>query len=125
MVSNGVLTLGPQFDHWWPTPIPYRISTTGIIAPYWTDLDFRNNASSGGMYYHIYDVRKLSFQNRTNRIMEEFQRRLTNYTSNVNNFEPQWLLVVTWNHGSPYPASRFHHEVREVCVTTTMKKCLY
>lgn len=111
IVSNGLVTLGSQFDHWWPTPIPYRITPTSIIAPYWTDLDFRNNISNSGMYYHIYDVRKLAYQNRTEKIMEEFQRRLTNYTANITDFEPLWLLVVMWNNASPYPASRFYHEV--------------
>ena len=109
--SNGLITLGQPFYPWWPIPFPYGMSRTAVIAPYWTDFDFRNNLINSGVYYHFYDVRRVPYQRRTRKVMDEFVRQLNNYSRSINDFEPRWLLVVTWKYASPYPAIWHGREV--------------
>lgn len=112
--SNGLVTLNRRFYPWWPIPFPYGISLTAIIAPYWIDLDFRNNLLDSGVYYHFYDVRRVPYRRRAEEVMYEFERRLDSYSGqNVTSFDPRWLLVVTWKDASPYPAFWYGHEVSD------------
>lgn len=45
--------------------------------------------------------------------MDEFERRLDMYSRTVTEFEPRWLLIVTWKDASPYPAILNGGEVSE------------
>uniref|UniRef100_A0AAR2JS77 Alpha-tectorin-like n=1 Tax=Pygocentrus nattereri TaxID=42514 RepID=A0AAR2JS77_PYGNA len=89
--NNGHLT----FDQPWYSYIPYQFPTSGgrdIIAPFWTDLDNRNN---GVISYKQYSSGSV----------------LTQATQNINQYFPQLqftatsVLVATWDRIAYYPVS--------------------
>eukprot|EP00794_Sanderia_malayensis_P011760 gene11760-12978_t len=84
--TNGYITLGVEYS----SAIPVLLGDRNILAPYWTDLDFRN--SSGGVAY--------SQHKHTD--TDSFSQMIINKTSlyisartNVN-FSPTLVILVTW-----------------------------
>uniref|UniRef100_A0A3B4BRA6 Alpha-tectorin-like n=1 Tax=Pygocentrus nattereri TaxID=42514 RepID=A0A3B4BRA6_PYGNA len=89
--NNGHLT----FDQSWSSFSPYQFPTSGgrdLIAPFWTDLDNRNN---GVISYKQYSSGSV----------------LTQATQNINQYFPQLqftatsVLVATWDRIAYYPVS--------------------
>lgn len=75
-----------------------------MIAPYWTDFDFRNTVTGSALYYHVYESDSTSSFNNANRTMallQEFSDRLAEY-SGGEDFWPDWMIVVTWYKATPY-----------------------
>ena len=81
---------------WWPVPFPYGRSRVPVIAPFWADFDFRNNVPTSTIYYNVYDRPSPNIFSRD--IFRDFNARVDS-----NNFEAEWLLVVTWTDAIPYP----------------------
>ena len=49
---------------------------------------------------------------RTVNVLQEFQKRLANYTGDANiEFDAEWLMVVTWKDATPYYGPRNEDEV--------------
>ncbi|KAL3837566.1 hypothetical protein ACJMK2_022914, partial [Sinanodonta woodiana] len=103
--SNGIVS----FDERITTPGP-PWDDSGLrrlgsyLAPYFNDLDFRGYWSSGGgvIYYHAYDIiADNSLKNNGNVI--KARNYVRNYETDQGNFNPAFLLVVTWENASPYP----------------------
>ncbi|KAK3588474.1 hypothetical protein CHS0354_035649 [Potamilus streckersoni] len=103
--SNGIVS----FDERITTPGPpwddIGLQSQGsYLAPYFNDLDFRRYWSSGEgvIYYHAYDIiEDNSLKNNSNVIKARDYVR--NYETDQKNFNPTFLLVVTWERASPYP----------------------
>ena len=86
---------------WWATPIPFGWYFTPIIAPYWSDIDFRNGLPDSGVYYRIYESGVNN--RRTMYVLREFKNRLAMYTGDTSiEFDAEWLMVVTWKDATPY-----------------------
>ena len=99
--SNGLVSFTHPYRAWWATPIPFGRYPTPVIAPYWSDIDFRNGLPDSGMYYRIYESG--ADNRRTTYVLEEFQTRLARYADDASlGFHPEWLIVVTWNDATPY-----------------------
>ncbi|KAL3837565.1 hypothetical protein ACJMK2_022913 [Sinanodonta woodiana] len=103
--SNGIVS----FDERITTPGPPwddsgLRSLGSYLAPYFNDLDFRRYWSSGVgvIYYHAYDIiADNSLKNNSNVI--KARNYVRNYETDQRNFNPTFLLVVTWENASPYP----------------------
>lgn len=110
--SNGLVSFTRPYRSWWSVPIPFGRYLSPIIAPYWSDIDFRNGLPESGVYYRIYQNRLMN-DRRTDLVIQEFRSRLTMYSDEqYMDFEPEWLLVVTWKDATPY-YGRFNRD--EVC----------
>ena len=116
--SNGLVSFTRPYRAWWATPIPFGRYPTPIIAPYWSDIDFRNNLPDSGVYYRIYEVE--ANDRRTVNVLREFNTRLANYAGI--NFDAEWLMVVTWKDATPYYGRR---NTDEVCYKITCSYSLY
>lgn len=109
--SNGLVSFTRPYRAWWATPIPFGRYSTPIIAPFWSDIDFRNGLPDSGVYYRVY--RRGESNRRTNLVLEEFQSRLATYSGeNDVEFETEWLLVVTWKEATPYYGRSNNDEVQ-------------
>ena len=110
--SNGLLSFMRPFRAWWATPIPFGRYRDPIIAPYWSDIDFRNGLPNTGVYYRIYRNGDMN-DRRTSLVLQEFSRRLATYTNEENiDFIAEWLMVVTWKDGTPYYGRANRDEVK-------------
>ena len=98
MSTNGVVSFGRPFAQYWPVTFPYGRSSVPILAPYWNDLDFRNDIPDSGLYYTTYAS---SGGKRDKAFLQEFSERLSEYDSDVD-FDPTWMLVATWYKVTPY-----------------------
>lgn len=68
------------------------------------------------MYYRIYQNRAMN-DRRTELVLQEFTSRLITYSGEENvDFDPEWLMVVTWKDATPY-YGRFNED--EVCKGST------
>ena len=99
--SNGLVSFTRPYRAWWATPIPFGRYSSPIIAPYWSDIDFRNSLPDSGVYYRIYEMGVNN--RRTVYVLQEFQTRLAKYTGDESiEFDVEWLMVVTWKDATPY-----------------------
>ena len=105
-----MLSFGRQFTQWWPVAFPYGWSTVPIIAPYWNDLDFRNDVAGSGLYYHTYNK---SSSKRDEAFLREFSDRQDTYTDG-NSSDPDWMIVVTWYKATPYYGKSHNDEVCQI-----------
>ena len=65
------------------------------------------------MYYRVYRNGVMN-ERRTELVLQEFRSRLSTYSGEQNvDFEPEWLLVVTWKDATPYYGRINHDEVCE------------
>ena len=93
-----MISFGRPFTSPWPTDFLFGRSTIPVIAPYWNDLDFRNSVEDSGLYYHTYTS---SETKRDKAFLLELSNRLKDYTGSED-FDPNWMIVVTWYKASPY-----------------------
>ena len=114
MSSNGLLSFNSPYLSWWPIPFPYGRSLVPIIAPYWTDLDFRNdNTESSKIYYQTYSSEDNGLQSfRSEVLLDMFNDRLRSYAGEAVDFEPDWMTVITWNKATPYYWRYYNDQVR-------------
>ena len=84
----------------WPIPFPYGRFLVPIIAPYWTDLDFRNNNPNSRIYYNTYNTN--GDNERATLLLDMFSERLQGYVGASVSFQPEWMAVITWNQATPY-----------------------
>ena len=96
------MTFTRPFRAWWSTPIPFGRYSSPIIAPYWSDIDFRNSLPESGVYYRVYRNEDEN-DRRTNLVLQEFHKRLAMYSGEESiDFNAEWLMVVTWKDSTPY-----------------------
>ena len=102
--TNGLVSFNRPFISWYPIPFPYGPRQVPIIAPYWTDFDFRKSlGSNSAVYYHVYEKDTNIYANRAMEILMTFTARLDTYSNSVaSDFYPDWMLVVTWYNSTPY-----------------------
>ena len=109
-----MLSFGRPFTQAWPVVFPYGRSSVPLLAPYWNDLDFRNDIEGSGLYYTTYVS---SGSKRDEAVLQEFSDRLYDYTDGSSkNFKPRWLTVATWNKASPYYGRSNSDEVSIICI---------
>ena len=110
--SNGLISFSSPYRAWWATPIPFGRYRTPIIAPYWSDIDFRNDLPNSGLYYRVYRRDDVNSTRRTELVLQEFSDRLSVYSNSSGvDFEPEWLLVVTWKDATPWYGRNNNEEV--------------
>lgn len=111
MSSNGLVSFNSPYLSWWPIPFPYGRTFVPIIAPYWTDLDFRNrNFDSSKIYYQTYSNENVG--NRAEIMLDMFTDRLRSYVDEDVDFVPEWMTVITWNEATPYYWRYYQDQVR-------------
>ena len=82
--NNGILSFNNSFHGYLPEDFPLP-SNRSIIAPFWADSD---TASSGTVWFGI---RSVDFN-----ILEKARQDVRRYFSSQHNFDPNFLLVSTW-----------------------------
>ena len=94
-----MVSFGQPFTQYWPEDFPYGRSSVPVIAPYWNDLDFRNDIEGSGVFYstHTSSGTKLDAN-----FLKVVSDRLASYSDSELNFEPKWMMVATWNNATPY-----------------------
>ncbi|XP_071757273.2 alpha-tectorin [Centroberyx gerrardi] len=88
---NGHLT----FNAAWSSYTPYQFPAHGsrdLIAPFWTDLDNRNN---GQVLYNQYT---------SGSVLQQATRDINQYFPNLN-FAANWVMVATWYEVAYYPTT--------------------
>ncbi len=119
MSSNGLVSFNQPYLSWWPVPFPYGRTLTPIIAPFWTDLDFRNtNTDTSKVYYNTYATRDGT--RRAVGFLNLFAERLESYVGPDTGFQPEWMTVVTWNEATPYYWRSYSGQVR---ISQCYRKC--
>ena len=108
--SNGLVSFGWPYLSWWPIPFPFGYSTIPVIAPYWTDFDYRVRGSpSSRIFYQVYTTATNSTSS-SSRLKDAIFESLRNRISSSDtmavgrslNFEAEWVAVITWNDAVPY-----------------------
>ena len=102
--NNGLLSFQiPVFQY---TPTPFPLNVTGMIAPYWADVDTRlpyfdmllpGNRTlneTGRVWY-----REEFTENQLNRAESEIRGAFLDHST----FSPTWLFIVTWDAVGYYP----------------------
>ena len=113
--TNGLVSFGVPFRQYWPVTFPYGQGTAPVLAPYWTDLDFRNDLDGSGLFYHVYDT--TSDTKRDEAFLQEFYDRLSRYSDDTSSdFNPYWLMIVTWYQATPYYGKYNNDEVSGLSV---------
>eukprot|EP00794_Sanderia_malayensis_P017962 gene17962-19759_t len=100
--ANGVISLGRWYTTY--TYVPNMGSGYDVLAPFWTDLDFRYSSSGG-----------LAYSQHRNTDTDSFSQTLIEKTgsyisarANIN-FSPNLVILVTWIKAFPYPASTYRN----------------
>lgn len=112
--TNGLVSFNLPYTSWYPVQFPYGRRQIPIIAPYWTDFDFRNNlGSESAVFYQTYTR---GSDGASDSLLETFAQRLSEHTTNsqgvATGFDPDWMLVVTWYQATPYYGRFNQDEVR-------------
>ena len=102
---NGKIQLNYEWSWWWPQKFGvYRwFDNMAIIAPFWaqTDQYFAFRANHSKVYYHLYNDQN-NVKDRYILSMASQQVKLYDKSGKFDNFDPTWVLVVTWEKLCPY-----------------------
>ncbi|XP_029934021.1 alpha-tectorin-like isoform X1 [Myripristis murdjan] len=101
--NNGHLT----FDAAWHRYVPYRFpgnASRDLIAPFWTDLDNRQN---GQVLYNQYT---------SGSVLQRATQDINTYFPNLN-FVANWIFVATWYEVAYFPTSGTRTTVQAVLIS--------
>uniref|UniRef100_W5LY19 NIDO domain-containing protein n=1 Tax=Lepisosteus oculatus TaxID=7918 RepID=W5LY19_LEPOC len=89
--NNGFITFDSPSSTYVPFRFPAR-SGIDIIAPFWTDLDNRNNG--------IISYRQITFGS----VLQQATRDINQYFPQIQ-FTARWVFIATWDRVAYYPTS--------------------
>ncbi|KAK0067662.1 fibrillin-3, partial [Biomphalaria pfeifferi] len=94
--SNGMIRFGLGYDLWWPYLYYSEDYQEGILAPYWSYLNYYTN--KGITYYQLYETAVVGDTHKviataTNDIQDFFK---------LSSFKVTYVLVATWVNAEPY-----------------------
>ncbi|XP_055860776.1 mucin-4-like isoform X7 [Biomphalaria glabrata] len=94
--SNGMIRFGLGYDLWWPYLYYSEDYQEGILAPYWSYLNYYTN--KGITYYQLYETA----------VVGDTHKVITTATSDIqdffklSSFKVTYVLVATWVNAEPY-----------------------
>ena len=121
--SNGLVSLNQSLLNWQPIPFPYGTRQVPILAPYWTDFDFRAispELTDNKVYYHTH---QLPGSQRDKSLLNTASERVHLLTDD-DSFTARWMLKVTWSQATPYYGQARTNEV-SIVHCTSMQESIY
>uniref|UniRef100_A0A3B5QH65 NIDO domain-containing protein n=1 Tax=Xiphophorus maculatus TaxID=8083 RepID=A0A3B5QH65_XIPMA len=100
---NGHLTFDAPWSNYTPQQFPMN-GTRDIIAPFWADLDNRDN---GDIYY---------VQNTSGSLVQRVTQDINRYFPGLN-FQANWIFIATWHEVAYYPKSGTQTTLQAVLTT--------
>uniref|UniRef100_A0A3B5PS96 NIDO domain-containing protein n=1 Tax=Xiphophorus maculatus TaxID=8083 RepID=A0A3B5PS96_XIPMA len=101
--DNGHLTFDAPWSNYTPQQFPMN-GTRDIIAPFWADLDNRDN---GDIYY---------VQNTSGSLVQRVTQDINRYFPGLN-FQANWIFIATWHEVAYYPKSGTQTTLQAVLTT--------
>ncbi|XP_074648728.1 uncharacterized protein LOC141904116 [Tubulanus polymorphus] len=138
--TNGFIVFGDNLRRMRGTSKPVSFEDfnlkMGLVAPFWTDLDFpyssRNSTVTYCSYYfssYYKRYRDVYYKNRPdyhavydaaqNIVRSHGQDVSQDESSDFKNFEPRWVFIVNWNNGIPYP-SEYYKDIEDASFQTIL-----
>lgn len=105
--TNGYITLDSNFESAKPTLLKLGKSQK-IVAPFWSDIDLKNDSK---IWYHLYnkfDTTDVSLIMTEVKLLVKGNFRESNV---ADSFEPNTVLVVTWENVVQSPARLHDNQV--------------
>ena len=93
--SNGFFSFSRRYCSY----VPNFGVTHDIVAPYWSDIDFRNGI--GGFLATVHD--SSATDDISTKLFNQTRHFLRKYV-NVTDFSPTTVILGTWYKGTPYPS---------------------
>uniref|UniRef100_A0A3B5KSF1 NIDO domain-containing protein n=1 Tax=Xiphophorus couchianus TaxID=32473 RepID=A0A3B5KSF1_9TELE len=100
---NRHLTFDAPLSNYTPQQFPMN-GTRDIIAPFWADLDNRDN---GNIYY---------VQNTSGSLVQQVTQDINRYFPGLN-FQANWIFIATWHEVAYYPKSGTQTTLQAVLTT--------
>uniref|UniRef100_A0A3B5KTD0 NIDO domain-containing protein n=1 Tax=Xiphophorus couchianus TaxID=32473 RepID=A0A3B5KTD0_9TELE len=101
--DNRHLTFDAPLSNYTPQQFPMN-GTRDIIAPFWADLDNRDN---GNIYY---------VQNTSGSLVQQVTQDINRYFPGLN-FQANWIFIATWHEVAYYPKSGTQTTLQAVLTT--------